>query len=163
MLSSAPKTPLVSSVSLCKLCQSITKDALENECGYAHHESGRELLAIEGNEACCSLCALVLQILREAFLSPDWDDEAKRCDFIQRMEQDSEQIILFAHFSHKIEIRHNSSLSWSKRYGSLEPSKRFLYWYTRHGASCENTRLLRFHADKYRQNEPSSDELPSPV
>jgi hypothetical protein len=123
----------ISNANLCKLCNGITLEALENDQGYAHHKSGLELLRSQSGTDCCPFCALVLQAVRHAFLSPDWHDEQKGLEFVRRMEQDIQQITLFALFRHKIEIRHDSSLSWSKRYGSLEPDKRLLYLFTRHG------------------------------
>ncbi len=127
----------ISNATLCKLCNGITIEALESLQGYAHHKSGLELLRSQSQMACCPFCALVLQAVRKAFLSPEWHDEQKGLEFVRRMEQDNQQITLFANFRHKIEIRHDSSLSWSKRYGSLEPEARLLYLFTRHGEYCD--------------------------
>jgi hypothetical protein len=60
---------------LCKLCNGITLEALEDHQGYAHYKSGLELLRSQNGTACCLFCALVLQSVRNAFLSPDWNDE----------------------------------------------------------------------------------------
>jgi hypothetical protein len=63
------------SANLCKLCNGITLDALEDHQGYAHHKSGLELLRSQNGTDCCPFCALVLQAVRNSFLSPDWNDE----------------------------------------------------------------------------------------
>jgi hypothetical protein len=133
ILSHENSQAVVTNSELCELCNGITIVALESSSGYDHHKSGRDLLRSLDISSPCPLCGLLLEAMRDAYLSPDWDDKEKQLDFIHAMEQDSEQINLTGYFRHKIEIRHDSPAMWKHRLSEVERKEALLALYTRHG------------------------------